>query len=161
MKLEGGIREEYGRAADALDAMNDLRRAWAGFQPAAPLNRSDMMTLGAIDGMSRKGKAVTVSLLARMMHQSMPGISQKISGLEEQGYLRREPDAHDRRVSSIRLTDAGKQLAERGMRDFLGHIERALDVLGPEKADSLLDLMRELSEAMRQVGLPGENETLG
>lgn len=158
MKLEGSIREEYGRAADALDAMNDLHRAWAGFQPLAPLNRSDMMTLGAVAGMTRKGRTVTVSLLAHAMHQSLPGISQKVSGLEELGYLRRVPDKSDRRVSCIQLTEAGGQLADKGLRHFLGRVEQALDTLGAEKADTLMALMRELSAAIRDVQAQDEAE---
>lgn len=148
-KLEGN-----DRAQELLEGMDRLRRAWAGVRPEPPLTRGDMMTLGALDGMTRGGQRATMSHLAHRMHLSLPGASQKVSALEELGYLRRVPDKRDRRVTCVELTDEGRRVAERALRDFLGRIETALDTIGPEKTDTLLELMRQLSDAIQRLSEP-------
>lgn len=152
MEPDSPVIKEYGRAAAFLEGMNRLRQAWAGFHPAAPLNRGDIMVLGMVDELTRQGKPVTVSELARRTHQSLPGASQKASGLEQMGYLCRTADESDRRVSYLELTAEGRQMAEGALRVFLRQIEQALDILGREKTETLLALVCQLSDAMDMAG---------
>lgn len=148
---ENPIAGEYNRAVDFLETMGGLRRTWALFHPSPPVNRGDLMLLATADDLARGGQVVTVSLLARRMHQSLPGVSQKISGLEQGGFLRRTASPHDRRVSCIELTEKGRAVADEALRTFLRRIERALNELGADETAQFLQLMRQLTAAMDRI----------
>ena len=151
------LRQEYTLTAAVMEAMNHFRRVWMGIRPKPPTTRSDLFLLSAIKRLSaEEGKKVTVGSLARGMHQSPPGISQKVRFLEDAGYLRRTADKADRRVAYIELTPEGDQVVCQSMKEFAGRMEDALKKMGSEKTNALLSLMRELSERLEGV----EEETL-
>lgn len=144
--------KEYASAAELFEQMDRLRHVWAGFHPAPPLKRSDLTMLANIDDLANtNGKKVTVSMLARRLRQSMPGVSQKVSVLEEMGYIQRVGDTADRRVTHIALTPKGQELARVSLREFLGRTERALDLIGEEKTRQILTLMQELADAIESM----------
>lgn len=159
--VNGG--QEYGAAVAIMEEMNYLRRAWAGLQPEPPLKRSDIMLMGTIEHLCQKNNhKVTVSNLAKVMKQSAPGISQKVSMLEQMGYVRRTVDKTDRRVAYIALTAKGNEAAQGPLREFLGRLQKALECLGVEKTTQLLELMKQLREAIAETQTDfakGESET--
>lgn len=144
------LLEEYSQAAKLLEAMENLHRMWAPMRPPPPLKRSDMMVLATLAEMEKKGGPVTASRLARSMKQSLPGISQKLSMLENEGFLRRSVSESDRRVVCLEMTAQGKKKAETALRVFLRRMERATDILGQQKASQLATLLGELGEAIEQ-----------
>lgn len=153
MKPNDPLQQEYRRATRLFDLMDWLRRGWNGIQPPPPLKRSDVMLMGALQHHNEHGeRRMTVSALARMMHQSMPGISQKVSFLEQQGYIARVVDETDRRVAFLELTEEGRRAAQDAQRQFLGRIETALDSMGGQNADQLLDRLTDLGNALEQMG---------
>lgn len=146
------MREKYSDAVNLLEEIHRLQRTWQRMNPPGPLKRSDMFLLGAVDRMTALGtRPVTVGNLAAHMHQSVPGISQRVSALEEGGYLRREENRKDRRVAYLYLTSKGEELARGIMQGFFRRMNQALEELGPQKTKELLKLMRELSEAFSEV----------
>lgn len=153
--------EGYANAAALFAQMDSLRKVWANFRPAPPLTHSDLMMLGTVDKLRHQSEEpVTISRLARHMHQSAPGISQKVSVLEEMGYVKRTAHKTDRRVAYIALTPKGAAVAQTTMREFFGRMEQALAILGPQKVQNLLALMRELTDAIQAVQA-GQNEMQG
>lgn len=143
--------DEYTRAARFFSEMDHLHMVWARLRPEG-IRRSEMGTLGAVAHLSEtQNKAVTISMLAKAMKQSVPGISQKVSELENRGYLKRETTTEDRRVVTVELTPQGKTAAEGAVRDFLAQVDKALGQMGQEKSDQLLGLMSELSGAFENV----------
>lgn len=152
MKEMQAFSSEYASAVSLFTHMDHLRRVWAGFHPMPPLKRSDLAVLGTIDQLMHSGeKNVTVSMLARALHQSLPGVSQKVSVLEDFGYLKRTGDKADRRVTYVALTPKGKKTAQTSLREFLGRMEQALNSMGAEKTGQMLELMEELTEAIKNV----------
>ncbi len=142
---------EYAHAQQLFEAMNRMRMVWAQLQPVG-LRRSEIGALGAVAHLEKMGaEAVTISSLAREMGQSVPGVSQKVSELEKQGYVRRVADEKDRRVVTVELTDEGRQVAEESLRDFLVRIEQALDRMGEEKSQTLFNLMQQLTETLETM----------
>ena len=153
MKPQDPLWQEYRRAARMFDMMDWLRRGWSAIQPPSPLKRSDVILMSALHGRNEHGdERITVSALARKMHQSMPGISQKVSFLEQQGYVRRVVDENDRRVAFLELTDEGRVAAETAQRQFLGRIEEALETMGEQQADQLLERLADFGRALEELG---------
>ncbi len=143
---------EYAKARQMFQEMDQMRMAWAQLQPVG-LRRSEIGTLGAVAHLTGcKTGPVTISALAQEMHLSVPGVSQKVSELEKQGYLRRVAAKHDRRVVTVQLTGKGQKAAENSLRDFLRRIESTLARLGNEDVDTLFFLMHKLRLALEEEG---------
>lgn len=146
----------YVLAARLFEELDKLRRVWKNFRPVPCLRNSEFGVLMVVVQLLREGgEPVTVSRLARVMGQTRAGVSQKVSKLESQGYLRRLSHKEDRRVATLELTEDGTELAQKSMRHFLGKVESALDLLGGDKTNTLLVLMRELSESIEKVQQEG------
>lgn len=148
MRFNHPLQGEYIRASVLFESLNRLHRIWMSFSPPPPLKRSDLMMLGAVLGEEQHGKGPpTASRLARHTHQSLPGVSQKLGQLEEQGYLQRSTSPADRRAVQVQLTEKGRSTAEGMLRGVLSRVERAFDTLGPEKTDALTQLLAQLCDA--------------
>lgn len=82
---------------------------------------------------------VTLSELAEFDHVTLPSMNRTVNTLESAGYLRRDPDAHDRRRVIITLTEAGAEivLATRQRRDEW--LTQRLDALTPAQRRTLAD----------------------
>jgi DNA-binding MarR family transcriptional regulator len=139
-------------AAQVMQEMEAMRRLVGSFKPEPPLTRSDIMMLATIDRFSAVPcKTATVSSLARSMRQTPPGISQRISLLEQQGFVRRKEDKADRRMVTIELTEKGREMACGAMRGFMRLFNRALEELGPEDTQQFIALTRKLHDAIEKI----------
>ena len=65
---------------------------------------------------------------------TMTGI---VTGLEEQGLVRRRPDERDRRAVRVEATTAGKRTLTRGRRRRIDAVAARLSDLGPDDLDVL------------------------
>ncbi len=136
--------------------MDRVRRAWLSVTPHETLNKSQFATLLAIfrktghcgTDSEKKDGVITPSALADAMHQSRPALSQRIHALEELGYVERVPDANDRRVAGLRLTQEGVQVLNRAKQRFDGMLSQAIKQLGEDHAETLVTLLAELADAL-------------
>ncbi len=127
----------------------------------APVNRSQMFTLVALRDKGvqapppREGPdsyaPMTLSSLARVMNQTAPALSQRITQLEEMGYVRRLPDSRDRRTVRVQLTEQGMELIEWAGREFSARIERLAALLGPQEMNRMAADFERLSSAVEEV----------
>lgn len=142
----------HSRAAMLFEEMSRLRHIWGGFRPEMPMRRSEADILNTVAHLTCGGrKELTMGDLARRTHQSKPAISQKISDLEARGYLVRTTGKADRRQVKISLTEKGARLAGESLQAYFGKVDQALDSLGGEKAEELVSLMRQLSDALETI----------
>ncbi len=99
-----------------------------------------------------KSFATTVGNLARHLgttHATAVGV---VDALAARGLLRREPDAHDRRVTLLRLTPAGEAAVARLHR--WGHLlGEALAALSPEERAALERGLGAVVWSLRAAGL--------
>ncbi|ANB72211.1 hypothetical protein AYM40_07405 [Paraburkholderia phytofirmans OLGA172] len=65
-----------------------------------------------------------------------------LSRLEERGLIARERDANDRRMVRPVLTEAGRVLAEKGLRELTAVEDRALSGWMPTEVRALRDILR-------------------
>jgi len=100
----GHALKPLGLSLWAFDMLATLRRQGAPFRMTpTELGRSTMLTSGAI--------------------------TNRIDRLAERGWVRREPDPHDRRGVYVMLTEAGRELADRAVEVRLKEAEGAVQVL--------------------------------
>lgn len=154
--------KDHRRALELLREMDRLRRAWKQAIPNTGINKSEFFTLYTLrhpqghdlSCSSSELVPMTLSSLAKTMKQSLPAVSQRITKLEELGYVRRVPDEHDRRTLWIHLTQSGTALLQSTGEEMLGKLERVLQRLDTQDGvDAQL-----LTQAFRSLATAVETE---
>lgn len=151
--------KDHRRALELLREMDRLRRAWKQAIPNTGINKSEFFTLYTLrhpqghDHSCSSSELVpmTLSSLAKTMKQSLPAVSQRITKLEELGYVRRVPDERDRRTLWIHLTQSGTALLQSTGEEMLGKLERVLQRLDTQDgvdAQLLTQAFRSLATAV-------------
>ena len=151
--------QQNSRAMELLREMNRLRRAWKLAIPNTGINKSEFFTLYTLchpegPGLSCGAGApapMTLSTLAKAMKQSMPAVNQRITKLEELGYVCRVPDHRDRRTVWIHLTESGNELLHTTGEEILGKLEHVLQRLDTQEgvdASLLIQAFRSLATAV-------------
>ena len=90
---------------------------------------------------------VKISELSRCSSISMPGVSQTISSLVKQGYVKRITTESDRRLVYVNLTAKGTALETKISHSNFQIYDEAADILGLEDTQSLIRLLEKLSTA--------------
>lgn len=156
--------QSYSRSLELLREMDHLRRVWKLAIPNTGINKSEFFTLytlrhpsgptlGCRSCSQDDPAPMTLSTLAKAMKQSMPAVSQRITKLEELGYVQRVPDDHDRRTVWIHLTQAGSTLLQSTGEEMLGKLEHVLERLDTQhgvNAQLLIQAFRSLAMAVEE-----------
>lgn len=91
---------------------------------------------------------LTARALVRASLVTSGAITKRVDRMEARGLVRRIPDPDDGRVVRIRLTPHGRGVID-GL--FAGHVAneaRLVAALGPDRAEALAGLLRELLESL-------------
>ena len=94
---------------------------------------------------------VKISEISRCSSISMPGVSQTISTLVKQGYVKRITTESDRRLVYVNLTPKGKALETQISNSSFQLYDEAADILGPEETQTLIILLEKLSAAFDSI----------
>jgi DNA-binding MarR family transcriptional regulator len=99
-------------------------------------------------------QGVTPTALSHFQGVSRNTISSLLRGLEEQGYIERALDPQDHRVFRIRLTDAGREVAQCLAPERVAFMNRLAAGLSPAEREELIGLLDKLHESIvAQAGL--------
>ena len=98
------------------------------------------------------GEGVTPTLLSHMQNVSKNTISSLIKGLEDQGLVRRENDAQDRRIYRLHLTDTGRDYVKEMTPRHLQYINSLTEDLSSEDKDQLIALLGKLTSSLIERG---------
>lgn len=165
-------KNEQSNAIDLLRAIDRLRRVWKNASPGTTINKSQFFTLMALYSKGRECfsgtcghpevdpyEPITLSTLAKIMRQSMPAVSQRITQLEEMGYVQRKQDQNDRRTVWITLTEQGNSLLQDTCHTVFHRIERVMDAIDAQGQDSrqMIDAFNCLADVMQQEFRPKDS----
>ena len=154
------MRKDASQTTRLFAAMDHMRRVWQNLRPSHDLTKAQFGTLMVLANSGKMptpadphtctpGRAVmTLSALAAAMGQTLPSISQRIRPLDSMGYVERVPDPSDRRVSGIRISDSGISLLNQAKKEMGARVEAAIDVLGSENLELLLNLLEQFAAAL-------------
>ncbi len=99
--------------------------------------------------------------LARALAITQPHMTLYLNRLAERALVKREPSAHDGRVTGLHLTRAGTKLAAEGLRRLqLGEREAFATRLSGVEFAMLLELLGKLSRPADRARKAGVNEAL-
>lgn len=148
------------RSGQLFVAMMRMQRAWQNITPCEGLSKAQFATLMVLQRGGRPMHApvpkspvpVTVGTLARTMNQSLPAMSQRITGLVEMGLVERVADQHDRRVSAVRLSEKGTRFLHETWRLLRRQMEQAFSTLQEDEFETLLRLMDRVADQLELLG---------
>jgi Transcriptional regulators len=113
---------------------------------------SQLFVLMRLKKSLRKGEdGMRVSVLASGMGISVPAVTQIVSNLEKDGYVKREMDPADRRAVLVHLTPSGEQMMEPAQRRLETAFGGLIDHLGTEKTETLVELLLETENYFTDV----------
>jgi len=98
----------------------------------------------------RDGLASTVSELCREAGHDTGAMTRLIDQLEERELIGRQRNSHDRRVIQLKLTPAGRKLAESLIPVTVDTLNSALDDLTRHEVKQLCDLLRRIRGRVRE-----------
>lgn len=116
------------------------------------LTRPEFDLLGAL---RRTGHELTPSELARETFSSGAAVTKRLKQLQERDLVDRRADTRDRRVSHVRLTDAGRDLVDSILPDQLAYetvVLAGLDEGGQGQLSALLGEL--LGQLEGRLGVP-------
>ena len=140
-----GIVTRLGRVRAHLDAA--LADVFAGYD-LTPADFQALVTLRRIGAPYRMGQA----RLMRAMGLTSGTVSLRLARLEQRGVVTREPDPHDKRSASVRLTGQGLELFDRIAPVHLHGEDRLLSALTPDEQDRLAGLLHKLLASYEHTG---------
>lgn len=103
------------------------------------------------------GAATARALVARTSMDKVK-ISRAIAALEGRGWITRETDAQDRRVSLLHLTDLGGEALDRLTPEMVAGEECFLAQISPAKLARIEAALDDLEAAVVDAPCPGEND---
>ena len=146
------MEESPSKAVRMFLAMDRMRRAWKGINFCPELNKSQFWTLFHLyRGSCGTGECpdrMTLSALAQVMQQSMPAVSQRISRLEEMGYVTRVPDSQDKRIVWLSLSESGREEMKSACARMTETMHSILNVLGDDEIEFMFQIFCKLADAM-------------
>ena len=112
---------------------------------AIGMTASEVSVLGML---SRADSPLSPTRLQVLVIQSPGGLTKTLRRLEDAGFVRRRPDAADRRALLVELSASGRRAATRAAALVRGHYTRLLDGLTESDRLVLTDLTRRLIDQL-------------
>lgn len=167
---DADLAESLDRYSRLTQAMLLVRASCGSPWSDLTITLPQLKVLGLLLG---QGRAVSGRELAGLLGVGPSAVTPLVDRLVDHGYVRREEDLHDRRVTRVLVTDAGVELLRRmmaGRREIMADLLRQLDADELSTVNKALDLLmtaiersRAASGAMTQASrsAPGEPATAG
>lgn len=111
----------------------------------------------------RENGVLPISELAGSLGVSQPGVTRSVNQLTEQGFVRVEHGAKDKRVRLVSITDSGQHLVDYAEEHFWPLVERRLVSLLGDQSDHFLSLLDQLEDQIsgRQLFIDAEENHNG
>ena len=92
-----------------------------------------------------------IGQLANFLGQAAPTISQRVTELEKLGYIKRMPDATDRRITYVCLTDTGAEAINASFENVMQTMQRIREKVGDDVIQEFTRLVNILADATAEV----------
>ena len=130
----------------AIHALRHVRRE----DPASGLSAARLSALSVLVF----GGARTLGELAAAEHVRPATMSKIVQALEQDGYLRRESDPQDRRVSRLRATAKGERVMWRGRQRRVENLAGLLARLEPDEVERVHEAAELVERALSLTQQP-------
>jgi MarR family 2-MHQ and catechol resistance regulon transcriptional repressor len=142
------------RQVQALDAYIKLVRAaesvTASLQPGLAASGLTASQFGALEALWHLGPMCQRELGEKLL-KSSSNVTTVVDNLERRGLVERQRSAEDRRVVTLRLTEAGRRLVQKALPPHVQEITAAFDHLGAAERRELARLCRKLGREVARA----------
>ena len=129
-------------AQELFQRLKDISRLRWELKPPTGLKPSEIELLGILFlSLNENKRALSASELSSVLNITPAGVTHLINPLEENGFIERKKDPHDRRVVLIGFTEKGNQIAELVVDKVNESLAGLVDHLGEENSKTLIRLM--------------------
>ena len=111
-------------------------------------NSTEMRMIGEIMASRYVGKRLISTQLAQLLGITRSAVSQIVNRLEETGVLKRVPDAVDRKIAYIEVTEETMDSYRADMKTCGDFVGRVVERFGEEKFKQMKCLLEEFMEMM-------------
>jgi Transcriptional regulators len=115
-----------------------------------------------LQGCKNEQPGLKIGQLAKFLEQAAPTISQRVSELEKLGYIKRMPDANDRRITYVCLTDAGAEAINTSFENVMQTMQHIREKVGDDVIQEFTRVVDILADATAEVmGSEFPNSNIG
>jgi MarR family 2-MHQ and catechol resistance regulon transcriptional repressor len=143
------------RQVQALDVYIKLMRAaesvTASLQPGLATWALTPSQFGVLEALLHLGPMCQRELGEKLL-KSSSNVTTVVDNLERSGLVERQRSLEDRRVVSVRLTDAGRRLVQKALPVHVAEIVAAFEPLAAAERRELARLCRKLGHAVAAAG---------
>ncbi len=136
ISLEGVTPAQFG----LLRAMDHFQRS-----PGPPWAQGDCPAHNAGE------PGIRVNILADLLNQAPPGISQRASELEAMGLIARKQSEHDRRATYICFTEKGEAALKTAKENAFNYAAQIVEAMGQKEAQQLIHSIKLYLAAAEKV----------
>lgn len=97
------------------------------------------------------GVGISIGQLAQIAVMKQPTVTRLLDRMVRKGHVERLPHDSDRRITLVRITDAGERTVGHLMELAREHEHRVLEPFGLESAEALKDTLRRMIELHRDA----------
>ena len=92
------------------------------------------------------GEAISIGRLAQIAVTKQPTVTRMLDRMSQKGHVERLPHDSDRRITLVRITEAGERTVGQLMELAREHEHRVLEPFGHESAEALKSTLRRMIE---------------
>lgn len=96
-------------------------------------------------------ESLPISEIGKRLHRSRPNMTALIGRLIEEGKVRREHDAKDRRIVRVAITRKGRQFVEERRRVVRSNIKRNISSLGQKDQEILCSSLENVTRITKRM----------
>ena len=146
---------EYYNANAVLSIFS---KTYMDLKKGLPIRPSEMGVLNIITEVPGPHTPV---MLAELLQVSKPMITAHITSLVNKGYIMKQPSTEDKRAYYILPTQRGVELVEVAKLDMDKQLKCLKDGMGQEKFDTLVKLVKEANQIMKDNQIADNCESKG
>jgi DNA-binding MarR family transcriptional regulator len=140
--MDDRLMQEQAKTIAALLPMI-MRQLFTGEDdPTADLPLAQLRVCGILQNGSR-----SMSSLSRELGVSLSALTQIADRLERADLVHRVPEANDRRIRCLQLTQAGEETMQRHKKHRAEHVLNAIEQIPPEERAEVQSALEKLLEA--------------
>lgn len=121
------------------------------FNHAFPFNNTEMQMMKEIVRVNESGGRIISSNLAKELGVTRSAVSQIVNKLERQNVVRRVPDAKDRKIAYIELSESAREIYEGMKNDINRIITHIIEKLGEKKVTDFIGYADEFVDAFNEA----------
>lgn len=121
----------------------------------APFNQTELRLLGEVLSARKEGKRYISTRLADVLAITRSAVSQIVNRLEKRGVVKRVPDAVDKKIAYVEITDRYVDVFEKELKNAEALVQAVVEKMGEarflETCDAFEDMLQIASAVVEEM----------